>query len=272
MPLTKRDKIKLILNGDNYCVQNNALCFLPGDRIPRQTASGDLLGRVQDRLKITGKLYRRLLVIFRPLCSSIVYRREIQNCLKNLTDQDIVINFGSGPYDFKGRTDFINVDLFAFDNVDIVADASNIPFKTDSVDFVINIAMLEHVKKPWIIIEEMRRILKPGGRILAFVPFMQPYHAAPFDFYRWNQQGLRELFSSFNETKVFVACGPTSGMLWILEEWIATLLSFGFKTIHDLWFLFLMVLLFPVKYFDLILNNFPTAEKIASGFSILAKK
>ena len=132
--------------------------------------------------------------------------------------------------------------------------------------------MLEHVSNPEIVVREMNRIIKPGGTIVAGVPFMQPFHAAPQDFYRWTGNGLQTLFSSFDDVKIEIAAGPTSGMLWVVDEWIAILLSFGNKTLHDLWFLMFMTLFFPLKYLDLIMERFSFSSNCASSFHVIAHK
>jgi SAM-dependent methyltransferase len=271
--MTKEEKIRKILISDaNFRVQNKSYCFLSGDRMPHQTAGKGLLGKTQDWLKTYGKLYYSLLKLFGPVFSSFTFRRSIHECLDKYSENHVIINLGSGPQYFHGRTDIINVDLFAFDEVDIVADACNLPIEEQRVDFIVNIAMLEHVDNPHTLVHEMYRILKPSGEMLAYVPFIVPYHAAPDDFYRWTISGIKTLFSNFNEVEVFVGAGPTSGLLWVFQEWFAILCSFGNKTLHDIIFLFLMVVTAPMKLLDIFLERLPNSENIASGFCIIAKK
>ena len=271
--MLKAEKIKKIVIGErNPTIQNNALCFLPGDKTPLQTTTQGLMGTIQDGLKTYGRLYYALLKLFGPVFGSLMFRRSIRECLNRYTEDHVIINLGSGPLHFRGRRDIINVDLFAFKEVDIVADARDLPIESQSVDFVINVAMLEHVDDPRAVVQETWRVLKPGGEALAYAPFMVPYHAAPHDYYRWTHQGLRTLFSSFDTINIFVGCGPTSGMLYVLEEWLSTLLSLGSRTLHDIWFILFMLLLFPIKYLDLFLDRFEFASSVASGFGIVAGK
>jgi SAM-dependent methyltransferase len=179
---------------------------------------------------------------------------------------------GSGPIRFQGRTDIINIDLYGFAEVDMIADACYLPIETETVDAIINVALLEHVRDPRLIVKEMYRTLKPGGEILAYVPFLVPFHAAPHDYHRWTFEGAKALFSMFDGLDAFIGCGPTSGMLYVMEAWLATLLSFGVKPLHDVWFLFFILLFFPVKYADIILERYGFAHHLASGFGIVAKK
>ncbi|MFZ5569863.1 MAG: methyltransferase domain-containing protein [Thermodesulfobacteriota bacterium] len=271
--MTKAEKIRKILDWSRaHTVQNNAYCFLPGAHDRRRTSGDGLLGKVQDMLKVNGRLYYTLLSLFGPVMLSSAYRETARACLEKYGENHVIINLGSGPAYFFGRKDIINIDVFALDEVDIVADAANLPLADGSVDFIISIAMLEHVVNPRQVVQEMHRILKKDGEVFAYVPFVQPYHAAPYDFSRWNHQGIKKLFSGFDVSRIFIGSGPTSGMLYVLEEWLAILLSFGSKFLHDMWFLLLMMLLFPVKFLDVILNRSGLAANAASGFGIVARK
>jgi ubiquinone/menaquinone biosynthesis C-methylase UbiE len=66
--------------------------------------------------------------------------------------------------------------------VDIVCDIENLPFKNNSIDVVFNIAVLEHVKNPENVVGEIFRILKADGIVVSFFPFIQAFHASPYDF------------------------------------------------------------------------------------------
>lgn len=64
-------------------------------------------------------------------------------------------------------------------------------------------SVLEHVPEPQLAIAEMRRVLKPGGAIWVQVPFLFPYHADPYDYWRVTPPGLRKWMGDFEE----IACG-----------------------------------------------------------------
>jgi len=182
------------------------------------------------------------------------------------------LNLGSGPTHLRGRKDIINVDLSHFKEIDIVADVTDLPIENGTVDLVFNIALLEHLSSPQKIMNEMLRVMKPGGEIFCFTPFMQPFHAAPHDFQRWTYYGAKELFAGFEIIETGIGSGPTSGMLWVLQEWLACFFSFGSRTLHDIMLLVIMLLTFPIKFLDIFLVKFPFAEKISSGFYIHARK
>ncbi len=96
---------------------------------------------------------------------------------------------------------------------DIVGDIHNLPFADNSVDAIVCIAVLEHVENPIKAIQEMYRVLKPGGYCYLYVPFLYYYHAEPGyygDFWRFTEDGLRWLskpFTSFQIVPVRGAIG-----------------------------------------------------------------
>lgn len=73
--------------------------------------------------------------------------------------EDIILNLGSGPTYLYDRRDVVNVDIFAFDEVNIVADDTDLQIKDESVDCIINIAMMEYVPHPDRVVKEIHRVL-----------------------------------------------------------------------------------------------------------------
>ena len=74
---------------------------------------------------------------------------------------------------------------------DIFADGAHLPVSSAYFDGVICLEVLEHVPDPLIVVAEIARVLKPGGRAWLSMPFLYPLHDAPFDFQRYTEYGLR---------------------------------------------------------------------------------
>jgi SAM-dependent methyltransferase len=264
--LEKAQKISLITKkGHTAAVKQD----IKGQEI---SADKGFLGHLQTFLKRKGKLYYLLLDLFAPVLSSFACKKATKRLLKKYGQESIVVNIGSGPTYFYNRRDIINVDFYKYDEVDMVADIIDLPIEDAKVDFIINIATLEHIEKANAAVREMFRILKPGGELFCYVPFIVPFHGAPQDFHRWTILGMEKLFSKFEILEIGIGAGPTSGLLWVLQEWAAILLSFGSKTLHDVILLVLLITTMPLKFLDIILVKFPHAEKIASGFYMVAKR
>jgi SAM-dependent methyltransferase len=165
---------------------------------PEPVAESGLQGRVQNILKTYGKLYYFLIKTFSPVFMSPFSQRKIRKIIGAYDENSIILNLGSGPTYFLNRKDIINVDLFPFRELDIVTDVKPLPIEDGSVELNINVGMLEHVADPKSVTGQMYRILKGGGRIICYLPFMVPFYAAPNDFQRWTIAGIRNLFLSFH--------------------------------------------------------------------------
>ncbi|PIE67718.1 MAG: hypothetical protein CSA23_02775 [Deltaproteobacteria bacterium] len=271
--VTRTEKIHKIIKKDRpFTQQNQALCFLAGNRIPTLTAGDGPMGRVQEWLKRWGRLYYLLLYLFAPVMPSRAFSNHKRRCLDDYGEEQVILNLGSGPQRISRRGDIINVDIFAFDQVDMVADATDLPIENDSVDLILNTAMLEHVNDPQQVVSEMNRVIVPGGRIFCFIPFIVPFHAAPYDYMRWTVPGCVELFSVFDKVEIGIGAGPMSGFLYVLVEWLAIVLSFGSRSLHDWLFMLFLIIISPFKILDLLLVHFPHADRIAAGFYVVGEK
>jgi len=79
---------------------------------------------------------------------------------------------------------------------DIFSDAPSFPFKNETFDSVICTQVLEHVSDPSIKVNEIARVLVPGGTAVISVPFAWPLHEVPYDFYRYTEFGLKSLLEN----------------------------------------------------------------------------
>ncbi len=218
------------------------------------------------RFKQNSTFYSLLIHIISPVYSRNLLKNFIR---KNVSDKKICLNLGSGNSHYPN---VFNVDLHPYPNVDVVSDLLHLPFKENSIDIIICNATLEHVKNDQSAVREMYRVLKKNGLIYCMYPFIQGFHASPHDYSRRTIRGLQELFKDFEMVQIQCTGGPTSGMLWILQEWFAIVLSFGFKPLHDLLYIIIMLVTFPIKYLDIIFIHHPYAHNISSGFIIIVKK
>lgn len=95
---------------------------------------------------------------------------------------------------------WVSVDLYDHSEpVDYQYDVQDLRFPDGSFDGVACNAILEHVVDPAAAIRELRRVLKPGGRIWIEVPFNQPYHPSPKDLWRVSPEGLEVWMKDFTE-------------------------------------------------------------------------
>ncbi|HYD43301.1 MAG TPA: class I SAM-dependent methyltransferase [Anaeromyxobacter sp.] len=68
-----------------------------------------------------------------------------------------------------------------------------LPWDAERFDTAILSDVLEHVQRPEHLLQEVARILSPGGRLLLNVPFLYAIHEAPHDYYRYTEFALRRM-------------------------------------------------------------------------------
>ncbi|MDX1965375.1 MAG: class I SAM-dependent methyltransferase [Pirellulales bacterium] len=230
----------------------------------------DWLNQVKESAKrVLGPRYQLAIDQISPVYTGFLNRRINRFLASFDLQREFVADLGSGPLRHDPR--IICCDGMNYENVNLVTDLQQLPLAANSLDGVISVAVLEHVTHPQAHVAEMLRVLRPGGRVLCFIPFLQGYHASPYDYQRFTISGMRQLFADFQITSVEPAAGPTSALVWIMQEWLAMVLSLGIRPLYKL-LMPLTYVLSPLKYLDVLLRHHPAAANIDSGFVIEASK
>lgn len=124
--------------------------------------------------------------------------KDIQEYLNNTEDNlDVLVLGGETP--ISGMISNPNKVL----TTDIPeVDAHALPYEDDTWDIIISDQMLEHVQKPWLVVEEMWRVLKSGGLVICTSCSYNPVHWGPLDCYRFMPDGFDVLFDKFNNRSI----------------------------------------------------------------------
>lgn len=86
----------------------------------------------------------------------------------------------------------VGLDMLPGDGVDIVHDLEQpLDGQYDHVDCC---SVLEHVRRPWLLAENIERLMAPGATILCVVPFVWRVHGYPSDYWRFTKEALDVLF------------------------------------------------------------------------------
>jgi SAM-dependent methyltransferase len=83
---------------------------------------------------------------------------------------------------------------------DLCRNNENIP--AERFDIVVCTEVLEHVLNPFAAVAEIRRVLKPGGLLLASSPFNFRIHGPLPDCWRFTEHGWRSLLTAFESVEV----------------------------------------------------------------------
>lgn len=100
---------------------------------------------------------------------------------------------------FEGRvrrywgTDLSQSPYLGGARLDAFAKAEAQPFRDGSFDTVVGFSMLTYLPEPVRMIEEARRVLRPGGVLILEFTQMVPLHDEPWDFFRFTRYGAEHL-------------------------------------------------------------------------------
>jgi SAM-dependent methyltransferase len=86
--------------------------------------------------------------------------------------------------DADGLAELIRLDADASFPVDVVADATTLPFASGVLDRVASNSVLEHIAYPHEVLAECHRVLRPGGIMVHVMPFVWWLHGYPDDYVR----------------------------------------------------------------------------------------
>lgn len=254
--------------------EDGRFCFVGPDVLARyrEELKSDA-NRLKTRLKAHPWLYYFLLYFASTIFfGGLSAKRAIERIFggRGIPEDKVVVNLGSGPRRYyKG---VLNIDLYPFRNVDIVADASDLPFKDNCVDMVVAESLMEHLPRPGEMVEEITRVVKPGGYVYGLVPFLYPFHSSPNDYYRWTAAGIRESFADWEVIEIGMRSGPVSALLSTLTHALALIFSFGVDKLYLLLVNVFMLLLAPLKVFDALFFLFPKSSEAASFLYFFLRK
>jgi SAM-dependent methyltransferase len=135
---------------------------------------------------------------------------------ENRTEKNVLdIGCGESRYShyFPNR---LGVDFTRKKGVNVLADAHALPFQSSYFSMALSTEMLEHVKDPQRVVDEIARVLQPGGKLILTTRFVFPIHEAPFDFFRFTKYGLAHIFRKWMnvEIKTDTASFETIGILF----------------------------------------------------------
>ncbi|TML69641.1 MAG: class I SAM-dependent methyltransferase [Actinobacteria bacterium] len=136
------------------------------------------------------------------------------------------VGCGTKPYApfFAGNVaEYVGVDV-SNPEAELEGTVEEIPVPDGTFDLVLCTQTLEHANDPARAVHELRRVVAPGGRVLASTHGVQVYHPNPDDLWRWTHAGLERLFRE-NGAWSDVLVAPSSGTTACLGMLVATYLD-----------------------------------------------
>ena len=186
-----------------------------------------------------------------------------------------VLNLGSGVGAFDHHLSKeitpVNLDIdLSKPGIHLIADAHVLPFKDESFDIVYSIAVLEHVRKPWIVADEIFRILRKGGCVVLELPFLNVIHDE-HDYFRFTNKGIRSLFDESRFDVVFEQVGSGGGSFFSIF-FFAYFRQFIWHPLRPYWDFSMKYVASMLKYLDVFIDKSHDLHITANSFTFIGRK
>lgn len=153
-----------------------------------------------------------------------------------------------------------------YSRLDVLGDLENMPFRPGAFEAAISVVTLEHVREPGRVLEEIARVLKPGGRLLLVAPQQWEEHQQPHDYFRFTRYGLQYLLerAGFQE----IEAAPVGGIFRLLSRRLLNALQF----FPGLWMFAGALFLAPPALLLPLLDSLDQAKNSTLGYICSARK
>ncbi len=123
----------------------------------------------------------------------------IKDCSMALSGNLLDVGCGTMPYrQLFGVERYTGLDIDCeycrkLNFADYFYNGIDFPFSSEEFDSILCNQVLEHVFNPTVFLQEVHRVLKPGGKLLLTMPFVWDEHEQPYDYGRYTSFGLNSL-------------------------------------------------------------------------------
>jgi SAM-dependent methyltransferase len=150
---------------------------------------------------------------FGPVDRGNPYPPFFLDLLGTMAPDAVVLDAGGGDRQV-GDERLFNLEYLPYTAPDVYGDGLCLPFQDDSFDLILSQAVLEHVPDPQRAVDELHRVLKPGGTMYVEIAFTQPLHAVPSHYFNVTPFGAEHLFRGWRSVNVTWFGGVSDTVTW----------------------------------------------------------
>lgn len=156
------------------------------------------------------------------------YQSESANGNVGMFDQlmeaypdELFMDLGCGRRE-KHYKNCLYLEVYPSNSADLIVEPDCFyPIKDETLYGIGCFAVLEHTRKPWQVVREMHRMLKPGGHVMIDWPFLQPVHGYPSHYFNATREGLTSIFQDegFRVEQAFTGAHQNAAytVRWVLQ-------------------------------------------------------
>lgn len=130
---------------------------------------------------------------------------------KAQSTQSLCLDLGCGSGEYRVPIEQAGYKWVGFDYnhpcAPIWADGHAIPFRDNTFDFIMSLAVLEHIQYPPVMLREVQRVLKPEGVFLGSVTYLVPFHDSA-SYYNMTHYGTWSALEDAGLRTEFISAEP----------------------------------------------------------------
>ena len=210
------------------------------------------------------------------LCEDFDIEKRYAELSRLLPAESNVLIIGTGEKTAYYKNRFPHCQVITSDvhnefKPDYIFDGHFIPFADGCFDMVLASQVIEHTVNPWKFCEELQRVVKEGGLLQIEAPQSFPYHAEPYDFFRFTFTGMRSLFPYCEVVKTEITEGNAAMVAVTISNYLINTSSK--RLVRSSWLFITRILLGWLKYLDK-LQPLPNRRTVSmpKGYAFTFKK
>ncbi len=201
--------------------------------------------------------------------------RDLREVLPSLKGKLLDVGCGDKPYKYllTNVDEHLGLDVYKDKHIDIVVERDKEwPIKDNEFDSIISTQALEHVDNLDLFLKEIFRILKPNGKVVITLPFIECEHAMPYDYRRFSANGIRYVMEKMGYEIVEIrkqgGFGSSFGFMFLAFIFSFKFLRTLFALLMPIWF----VITLKVNIIGWIIDKLDHSQAFYPNLMVIATK
>jgi SAM-dependent methyltransferase len=209
--------------------------------------------------------------------ATVYLNKSLKQELLLLTGKVLDVGCGSAPYRIwcSSTAEYIGLDVVDGPEVDVcVKEGEMWELDQSYFDSVMSTQVLEHVKDLQFTVDEIDRVLKPGGTVVLAFPFLYNEHGAPWDYRRFTKHYASSLFQNYKVERM-ECCGSIGSTIGLLVlNWIENTFSLNksLRLLKGMLILIWICFSFVINLLSIIFDTLDVTDTNYNNIVVVLKK